>query len=351
MNNEELANYTIFPTSSIFDALQLVNQNEHQVAVMINEEKRILGVITDGDIRRALLKGISLDSSVLKVVNQNPLTASKGESPKRLISKMQDRSVFFVPILDDDNRLIDLIFLSDLLNLNRKNNSVIIMAGGKGTRLGDLTINCPKPMLRIGNKPILEIIINHISSFGFNDFHVSVNYLREQITQHFENGEKMGLKISYLYENKPLGTAGALANFNPINKEPIIVMNGDIYTDLDFSSLIDFHKSQNSLATVCLRKFDYQIPYGVVSTNEKLITVIEEKPIHSYFVNAGIYVFEPEILSMIPRDTYYPMTKLLNCLVQNKKQVFTHEIEGLWMDIGRQEDFKQASCIASTEIP
>ena len=350
MNKDELNKYTVSPTTTIFEALQLVDKNAKQMAVLVDNDRNIIGVITDGDIRRAILKGIPLNSSVVDVVNKTPLIGSKNESKKSLISKMQDRSVPFIPLLDSANKLVEILFLSDLLNISRKNNSVIIMAGGKGTRLGELTRNCPKPMLKIGSKPILETIIAHLSSFGFHDFYISVNHLKEQIMEYFAKGEKMGVKISYLHENKPLGTAGALANFEQQNSEPVIVMNGDIYTDMDFSALIDIHKSNNAAATVCLRKYDCQIPYGVVRTNNRQITTIEEKPVLSYFVNAGIYTFDPMILKMIPKNTYYPMTKFLEKLLKNGKLVYSHEIDGIWIDIGRHDDFKNASQIATMEI-
>lgn len=350
MNKDELNQYTVSPTTTIYEALRLVDLNAKQMAVLVDNDQNIIGVITDGDIRRAILKGISLNSSVLDVVNRTPLIGTKNESKKSLISKMQDRSVSFIPLVDSNNKLVQILFLSDLLNINRKNNSVIIMAGGKGTRLGELTKSCPKPMLKIGNKPILETIITHLSSFGFHDFHISVNHLKEQIMEYFADGEKIGVKVSYLHEAKPLGTAGALANFEPQNSEPVIVMNGDIYTDMDFSALVDAHKTEKAAATVCLRKYNCQIPYGVVMTRDKQITTIEEKPTMSYFVSAGIYVFDPGILGMIPENTYYPMTKLIDKLLENKISVYSHEIEGIWIDIGRHDDFKNASQIATMGI-
>ena len=350
MNKDELNKYIVSTTTTIFEALQLVDQNAKQMAVLVDNDRNIIGVITDGDIRRAILKGVPLNSSVIDVVNRTPLIAFESESGRALISKMQDRAVSFIPLIDKANKLTDIVFLSELLNVSRKHNSIIIMAGGKGTRLGELTKNCPKPMLKIGSKPILETIITHLSLFGFHDFHISVNYLKEQIMDYFEDGEKMGVKISYLHEKKPLGTAGALANFGPQNPEPVVVMNGDIYTDMDFSALIDIHKSNNAAATVCLRKYDCQIPYGVVRTNNRQITTIEEKPVLSYFVNAGIYTFDPMILKMIPKNTYYPMTKFLEKLLKNDKAVYSHEIEGIWIDIGRHDDFKNASQIATMGI-
>lgn len=350
MNKDELKKYTVSIKTTIYEALSFVDQNSRQMAILVDQDQCIIGVITDGDIRRAILKGIPLDSPIISVVNRNPLIGGKNEPKKALISRMQDRSVSFIPLVNDENKFEDIVFLSDLLNISRKNNSIIIMAGGKGTRLGELTKNCPKPMLKIGSKPILETIITHLSLFGFHDFHISVNYLKEQIMDYFEDGEKMGVKISYLHEKKPLGTAGALANFEPQNSEPVVVMNGDIYTDLDFTALIDIHKSNNAAATVCLRKYDYQIPYGVVRTNNRQITTIEEKPVLSYFVNAGIYTFDPMILKMIPKNTYYPMTKFLEKLLKNDKSVYSHEIEGIWIDIGRHDDFNNASQIATMGI-
>lgn len=350
MNKDELNKYTVSPTTTIFEALQLVDQNAKQMAVLVDNDQNIIGVITDGDIRRAILKGVPLNSSVIDVVNRTPLVAFENESRRALISKMQDRSVSFIPLVDKENKLADIVFLSELLNVSRKHNSIIIMAGGRGTRLGELTKECPKPMLKIGNKPILEIIISHLSSFGFYDFHISVNHLKEQIMEYFEDGESMGVKISYLHEKEPLGTAGALANFKPQSSEPVITMNGDIYTDMDFSDLIDSHNSSNAQATVCLRKYDYQIPYGVVKTDNKQIVSIEEKPVLSYFVNAGIYVFNPKILEIIPKDTYYPMTKFLEELLKKGNQVHSYQVEGIWIDIGRRDDYKNASQIATMRI-
>lgn len=349
-NREDIIKYTVKDNSNFYEVLEHVDKNSKQMAVVINDEGEVKGVITDGDLRRAMLKGYTLESKIKEIMNVYPVTAPKQLSRKSLISKMQEKSMSFLPVVDENNHLLEIVFLSDLLNLNRKRNSVIIMAGGLGTRLEELTDECPKPMLRVGNRPILETIISHLSSFGFYDFHISVNHLKEQIMEYFEDGESLGVKISYLHEKEPLGTAGALANFNPQNSEPVITMNGDIYTDIDFTSLIDSHKSSNAQATVCLRKYDYQIPYGVVKTDNKQITAIEEKPVLSYFVNAGIYVFNPKILEIIPKDTYYPMTKFLEELLKKGNQVHSHLVEGIWIDIGRRDDFNNASDIAMARL-
>lgn len=347
---DDIKKYTINKNLKLRDAMQLIDKNRKQMAIVVDSQIRVCGVVTDGDLRRALLKGAPLDSKIAEIINISPITAVDGFSKRYLLSKMQQNSISFLPIVNDEHCLIDVVFMADLLNINRKENSVIIMAGGRGTRLGELTKECPKPMLKIGNKPILEIIISHLSSFGFYDFHISVNHLKEQIMEYFEDGESMGVRISYLHEKEPLGTAGALANFKPKNSEPLITMNSDIYTDMDFSGLLDSHESSNAQATVCLWKYDYQIPYGVIKTDNRQIIAIEEKPVLSYFVNAGIYVFNPKILEIIPKDTYYPMTKFLEELLKKGNEVHSHQVEGIWIDIGRRDDYKDASQIATMRI-
>lgn len=331
------------PQASLIEAMRVMDKSAEQLLIVADEERRLLGVVTDGDIRRAILAGKNLDEKIETSMNRSPKVAKEGELRSVLIRRMRELKLHFLPKIDSENKIVEVIKLSDLTDPEPKNNTVVIMAGGRGIRLGSLTENCPKPMLKMGNKPMLEILIDLLSSFGFYDFVISVHYLKEQIIDHFGDGSNFGVNISYLHEDEPLGTAGTLGSLALANDEPFIVINGDIYTDTDFSRLLESHCNSKSDATVCLRELSHQIPFGVVEVSERgHVRGIQEKPTMSYLVNAGIYVFNPSIINSIPKNTFFQMTSLIENLVSAKKAVNSYPIDGFWLDIGRTEDLERA---------
>lgn len=337
----------ILSTSTILETIKLINQNEDQLALVVDNNRQLLGVVTDGDIRRGIIKGVPLNSCVTSVMKTSPTVALESDSKAKMLMLLREARVKFLPVIDNDNVVIDVVKLNDLLMPIHYENTVVIMAGGKGVRLGSLTENCPKPMLKIGNKPIIETIINNFHRSGFLNFVISVNYLKEQIIDYLGDGTNFGVNISYLEEDFPLGTAGALSNLKLKEKLPFIVVNGDIYTDLDFADLLDQHNRSEADATMCLRNYNVQIPYGVVHTKGNVILSICEKPIIQNTVSAGIYVFSPGVISYIPHDTFYPMTDLFKSLIANKAIVQSYQVDGIWIDIGQQADFERAKSLCT----
>lgn len=334
----------VYSQTSILDTMKSIDRSGSQIALVIDEiNKKLLGTVTDGDIRRGILRGISLDETVSSVMNRNPITIKHGSSPKMIRDLFQKKRLRQIPVVDKRGQLIDLIFSDILLDSSAIDNWVVLMAGGLGTRLKPLTDVLPKPMLTVGTKPILQTLLENFVEFGFHQFYLSVNYKKELIMKYFGNGINWGINIEYLDESKRLGTAGALSLFKHKPKKPIIVMNGDILTKINFQQLLEFHEENNSAATMCVREFQYQVPYGVVRTSGSSLLSIEEKPTESYFVNAGIYVLNPEVLDLIPKHEFYDMPSLFDALIGIGKKTSVFPIREYWMDIGRMNDFERAN--------
>ncbi|EMT45874.1 nucleotidyltransferase family protein [Anoxybacillus flavithermus] len=333
----------VSPYSSIFETMKNIDETAAQIALVVNEEHQLLGTVTDGDIRRGILKGISLEDQVLKVMNQNPVAVQQGVSRQAIKKLFQEKKLRQLPIVNENNQVVDVIFSNDIFAPIIFDNWVVLMAGGLGTRLRPLTENIPKPMLKVGTKPILQTILESFIEYGFHKFYLSVNYKREIIKEYFGDGVEWGVQIEYLDENKRLGTAGALSLFSEKPNNPIIVMNGDILTKINFQQLLQFHEETHSIATMCVREYQYQIPYGVVRIDGSTLCSIEEKPIERYFVNAGIYVLNPEALDVIPRNEYFDMPSLFETLIKQQKKTSVFPIREYWLDIGKMPDFEKAN--------
>ena len=330
------------PELSIFKVIEVIDCSGVQIALVVDENRHLLGVITDGDIRRALIKRLDLAEPAKSVMNVHPETVSLTDSDQQIISKMKALTLRHLPVVDAKGQVVDLKMLDTLLKKEKHENYVVLMAGGLGKRLGELTTHCPKPLLRLGNKPILQTIIESFEQSGFYKFFISLNYKAQMIEQHFGNGDALNIQIDYLKEDKKLGTAGALSLLPEKIDEPIIVMNADLLTKVNFQSLLDFHHSHNADATMCVTEYDFQVPFGVVQTNEVEIATLDEKPIHRCLVNAGIYVLNPDILKLIPKNKNYQMTDLFNEVIKRKLKAVTFPIREYWLDIGCPEDFVRA---------
>lgn len=340
--NPTLSKITISPDKTLRDALQLINSQALQVALVTDKSKRLLGIITDGDIRRGLLNNLSLDALVTEVMNTNPKTASPTTSKKKLLQLMQQYSVLSIPLVKD-HILVGLETLKTAQQKTHYENPVLIMAGGFGTRLKPLTDKCPKPMLKVGNRPLLEIALFNFIQAGFTNFYISTHYMPEQIASHFGDGSRWNVNINYVHETTPLGTGGAVGLLpKDLSPLPTIVMNGDILTKVDFQHLLKFHEDNNADATMCVREYDYQIPYGVISGTGNRITEMVEKPVQRFFVNAGIYVINQDIIKSVPANTHIDMPTLLEQKIADGGQVLMFPIHEYWLDIGRMDDFKQA---------
>lgn len=332
----------IKPEDTIITALEVIDRGALQIALVVNEIGQLTGTVTDGNIRRGILKGIGLDQSVELIMNPNPVYISDKASHQQVLALMRQTKLRHIPTVDDQGVLTGLYTLEELLVQDKKDNLVVLMAGGLGTRLHPLTISCPKPLLYIGDKPILERILESFVEQGFYKFIISINYRGEMIENHFGNGADWSVNIEYVREQSRLGTAGALSLIKQNINKPIIVMNGDILTKVDFGELLQFHQEAQALATMCVREYTTEIPYGVVEITNNSLTNIVEKPVSKCFTNAGIYVLNPEILSYIPENSYYDMPDLFNSLIARKEKTAAFLIHDYWIDIGRMDDYERA---------
>lgn len=336
-------NVLLEPIDSIRSALDIINKEALRVALIVDKEERLVGVVTDGDIRRAILAQMDLNSPISQVMNRTPVTANQMQSRSDILVLMKQRSILAVPIVDAQNRLLGLETWEKTSAHRRYDNPVFIMAGGFGTRLKPLTDTCPKPMLKIGDKPMLEILIDRFAKAGFHNIYISTHYLPEMITDYFGNGERWGVNIKYVYEASPLGTGGALGLLpEDVTDLPLIMINGDVLTTLDFERMVQYHTTSDAVATMCVRQYEYQIPYGVITGDGEVIVEMVEKPILSYFVNAGIYMLQPHLFKSVTKGKIIDMPTLLEQRIEQGETVRMLPIHEYWLDIGRMDDFKRA---------
>jgi dTDP-glucose pyrophosphorylase len=330
------------PKQSIRDALEIINLHALQVALVVDDNDQLQGVVTDGDIRRALLNNLTLDQSVALVMNRNPITATFDTPKQKLIRLMEQKSILAIPLIKG-GKVVDLQTFKQTLNQPYYDNPVLIMAGGFGTRLRPLTDNCPKPMLKLGNKPLLEMTILNFAKAGFINFYISTHFMPEQIKDYFGDGSRLNINITYIHEEQPLGTGGAIGLLpDDIPQLPLIMMNGDVLTKVDFQRLLDFHNESEAHATMCVRDYEYQIPYGVINGKGNIVVSMEEKPTQRFFVNAGIYVVSPEIIKQVSVNQVIDMPTLLNNKIQTGGKVLMFPLHEYWLDIGRLDDFNRA---------
>lgn len=347
INKDSWKRVLVSPNHTVISAIEKIDQEALQILLVVDEQDVLLGVITDGNIRRHLLKHGSLDAPVCEIMNSNPKTASEFEGKDQLLIKMQQYGILHLPIVDSDRKVIGLETLNHLSVKKQYKNPVIFMAGGLGTRLHPLTLDYPKPLVKIGNKPILEILLENFIMQGFSNFYFSVNYKAEMIQQYFKNGERWGVEIQYVYEDQALGTVGGLSGISEKPILPFFVVNADIMTNLNFAQILDFHVFHNEspIATMCVRQYQNTIPYGVVQIDQHYHNLLDihEKPTQSYFVNAGIYVLNPDVLNFFARkNTYCDMPTLLTSLVKQNHFVATFPIREYWLDVGSHENLTRA---------
>ena len=336
-------NTLVSAESELSEALKIIDNEALRIALVVDNEKKLVGVVTDGDIRRALLNQKPLSTKVSKIMNCSPVTASTASSREELVAVMEEKGILSIPLVDDNNVVMGLETLQQGTKPTRKI-PVFIMAGGFGTRLRPLTDTCPKPMLKIGDKPMLETLIRAFKRFGFVDFYISTHYMPEQIHEHLKDGQWLGVNVTYVHEEEPLGTGGALGLLpdNLPKDLPLIMINGDILTKTDFGRLLDFHVANKADATMCVREYEYQIPYGVVQGDGKKISDLVEKPIQKFFVNAGIYVLSPNVIQSVSKNTRIDMPSILENFMESRDKVFMFPVHEYWLDIGRMEDFNRA---------
>lgn len=331
-------------------AIERLNKVGIKIALVLDENFRLLGTISDGDFRRGMLSGLTLEDTVEKIMNKNPRTVNEGTSRLEILKLMNDTKILQIPIVDRNNFVIGLHLWDDISVQAKYSNIMVIMAGGKGSRLHPQTENRPKPMLLVAGIPILEHIIKRARSQGFNHFIIAINYLGQIIEDYFKDGHKFGVKIEYLHEDIPLGTAGALSLLSHKPERAFIVTNGDVITDINYSDFLEYHTVQNAAATVAVHTHEFQIPYGVVQINGLEVESYEEKPIVSSLINAGVYALDPDILDFITEPRFRDMPELLDISRDLKKKVIVYPLHESWIDIGRPIDLEIANKNNSREV-
>ncbi|MDB2630019.1 nucleotidyltransferase family protein [Luminiphilus sp.] len=335
-------NILLKPDQPIRDALELIDRESLRISLVVDSKMRLLGVVSDGDVRRGLLKNVTLASPVSVVMNANPVTAELGTARKELVECMEKEQLLAIPLLKD-GVLAGLETLQRVGAFSKYQNPVFLMAGGFGTRLRPLTDNCPKPLLKVGDKPILEILLDRFIKAGFVNFYISTHYLPEMIREYFGDGSKWNVKTSYVHEETPLGTGGALGLLPAdLPDLPLILINGDVLTDVDFELLLEFHNKHQAAATMCVRDYEYQVPFGVISGEGNKVMSMVEKPVQRFFVNAGIYVVSPEIRRSVVKNSRIDMPALLEQCISRDENVMMFPIHEYWLDIGRMEDYERA---------
>ena len=334
----------IAPDLTIREAIARIDAGNAAIVLVTDKDDHLMGTVTDGDVRRGLLRGLNLTDAVTEVMNRAPTTAGHRDDRGAILALMKRKLFHQIPLVDERGRLVGLETLDELLQPGRRETPVVLLAGGLGMRLRPLTEEVPKPMLRIGDKPILESILDNFIEYGFYKFHLAVNYKADVIERHFGDGANWGVEITYLRETEKLGTVGPLSLLPELPAEPLVVMNADILTRVNFSQLLDYHRANQAVATVCVREHRHTVPYGVVSmSGDSLLVGIEEKPVHRSMVSAGIYVIEPAALRELPRGRHCDMPTFLQGLMARGQRVIGFPIHEFWLDIGRLEDLESAA--------
>jgi dTDP-glucose pyrophosphorylase len=329
--------------ATIRDALKVINAARSQFAMVVDDDGRLLGTLSDGDVRRGLLDNVSLEDVVGTCMCRDPKVALSEQSPEDILILMRRSGLHQIPIVDGDHRVIGLKTVDDFLCLGNRDNPVVIMAGGLGSRLNELTRERPKPMLPVGGRPVLEMIVSRFVSQGFSRIWLAVNYRAEVIEAYFRDGSAFGADIKYLREDKRLGTAGAISLLPGEIEQPVIVSNADLIANLDYPELVDAHVSSAAVATMAVREHEYPIPFGVVMESGGWVERIDEKPVHRVVVNAGVYVLSPQAIRRIPYDTYFDMPQLFENLIADGQPVYCHRLNGYWLDIGHRADYDRAN--------
>jgi nucleotidyl transferase len=329
--------------ATIKEALQIIDNGSIQIAVVVDDENRLLGTLTDGDIRRGILKGLDLNSSIETIIFKTPTIAKMDATKEEILKLALSKKLHQIPIVDDNGRVLGIKEIEELVEPKIKTNKVILMVGGLGTRLRPLTQDIPKPMLKVGDKPILQTIVEKFAEYGYVNIVMCVNYKSKIIQDYFGDGSKFGVNIEYVLEEQRMGTAGALSLLKDKPSEPFFVMNGDLLTNVNFENLNNYHMATNSIGTMCVREYELQVPYGVVNINDGRVISIEEKPTHKFFVSAGIYMLSPEVLDYVPKNEFFDMPALFENLINLSKNVVSFPIMEYWLDIGRMDEYKRAN--------
>lgn len=331
------------PHATIEQAIRNLDQVAIKIILVVNEKAELEGTISDGDIRRGLLKGLNFNSTIESVIHRNALVVPPEMVRDMVMQLMVANKIQQIPVVDERHHVVGLHLWDAIAAPPIRTNLMVIMAGGMGTRLRPHTENCPKPLLPIAGKPMLEHIIERAKSEGFSHFVVAIYYLGHMIEDYFGNGERLGVRIDYLREQSPLGTAGALGLLNPRPDAPFVVTNGDVITDIRYAELLDFHIYHNAAATMAVRVHEWQNPFGVVQTQGVEIIGFEEKPVARSHINAGVYALDPDALNVLVPDAHCDMPALFGCLQERSQRIIVYPMHEPWLDVGRKEEFEKAN--------
>lgn len=344
----DLDQFCVAQGSSILDAIALMDRSRLAIALVVDRERKLLGTITDGDVRRAILANVDLRQSIETLLARkagtcyaHPITALPNQDSTFYVHLLRQHRVNQLPIVESDNRVIGLVTLTDFLPEDTLPVQAVVMAGGEGRRLYPLTGETPKPMLPIGDRPLLEIILKQLRQAGITQVKLSLHHKSQKITDYFGNGEAFGVKVSYVTEERPLGTAGSLGLLGA-SQETTLVINGDILTQVDFRAMLTYHRELQADLTVAIRVQDFKVPYGVIDCDGSRVLGLREKPILSFFVNAGIYLLEPSVYRYIPASEQFDMTDLIERLLADQRPVVSFPLHEYWMDVGEHETYARA---------
>ncbi|MBP7688161.1 MAG: nucleotidyltransferase family protein [Thermoflexales bacterium] len=343
----EMEHVLILPDTSIGQAIARIDRNHRGIVLVVRPDQQLLGTITDGDVRRAMLAGLKLDTPVSALLTVKaatklkPVTALAGTPADALLALMRQHSVRQIPLLNESGQVVDLVTLDELLPRQDLLLQAVIMAGGQGTRLRPLTEDLPKPMLPVGGRPLMERIVQQLQQAGIRRVNVTTHYKPEKIIEYFGDGHAFGVDLNYVNEDRPLGTGGALG-LMPQPTEPVLVINGDILTQVDFRAMLDFHQENKADLTIAVRRYEVPVPYGVIECDGPLVQHLREKPQVSLLVNAGIYLLEPTVFQFIPQGQHFNMTDLIQWLLDAQRIVASFPVHEYWLDIGQHADYAQA---------
>lgn len=346
----DIENFCVSEKADIRTVLFALDKCNLGIILIIDNNKKLIGTCTDGDIRRGLLNGMQLNFNVERIMNKNFYFINEKDDLFEAEENLIQKGLRQLPVLDEKGSVIKLLVSKNLSKKKILPNSVVIMAGGIGSRLRPHTSKCPKPMLEVNGKPILEIVIENCIKCGFKEFFISVNYLKEVIFEHFKDGSKWGITIHYLEESKPLGTAGSLSLLPKNLKNHILVMNGDVLTKFNLQKLLEFHSHNNAVATLSVREYVMNVPFGVIDTDGVDVKGMTEKPSYKKNVNAGVYALDPIVLNLLNKNERLDMPELLKRLISNNYKVIACPIHEYWLDIGRPETLEEAYSSWETSI-
>jgi dTDP-glucose pyrophosphorylase len=334
---------TLKSDSTIQQAINNLNTVAIKIVLIVNDEGILLGTVSDGDIRRGLLRGLSISDPIEGIVQNNPLVVPPEMSVQAVRRLMIVNKIQQIPVVNEHRHIVGLHLWDEITTPPTRSNLMVIMAGGKGTRLRPYTENCPKPLVLVAGKPMLEHIVERAKLEGFSHFVLAINYLGHMIEDFFGSGERLGVQIEYLREQSPLGTAGALSLLNPGPDAPFLVTNADVITDIRYGELLDFHIHHDAAATMAVRIHEWQNPFGVVQTRGVEIVGFEEKPVARTYVNAGVYALNPDVLDVLSADMHYDMPDLFERLQSQGNRTVAYPMHEPWLDVGRPDDLSRAN--------